>query len=114
MNMPIPGSVATTVTPQVGHFQKSPKGTFATGKGTTAMIRDYFDNMNCSYSVSDFAADVGKDGQERQLNKRFSELVKTGYLVKADAKDHNGNTLFVRAASPLLSDYVANTSAIIA
>lgn len=82
-------------------------GAFKVGKGITARIREQFDNLNCAYSVSEIAKDIGEADKARQLNKRFAELVSSGYLKKATEKDVLGRTLYIRAESPLVSDYVA-------
>jgi hypothetical protein len=52
---------------------------FGTGKGTTARIRNYFAAAWSVGSVKEVAATL--DLPARQLNKRFAELVKAGYLV---------------------------------
>lgn len=60
--------------------QKSAPGTFATGKGTTALIIEKMADKH-TRTVAEAASELGLPA--RQLNKRFAELVKKGALIKA-------------------------------
>lgn len=57
-------------------FQRSTPGTFATGKGTTAQIKAFFEDLNCPYPTHEVAESIGKPA--RQLSKRMAELVAAG------------------------------------
>ncbi len=76
--------------------QKTAPGTYATGKGTTAKVKDYFSDLNCPYPVAEIASEIGVPS--RQLSKRLAELVKTGFLTKTTEG-------FIRKASPLIDEY---------
>ena len=55
-------------------------GAYATGKGTTAAIKAAFPDIGSFCTVTEVAVRIGKPS--RQLNKRFAELVKSGFLSK--------------------------------
>lgn len=62
-------------------FRKSIPGTYATGKGTTEAIRNFFNTHNMfSYTTHSVAFAIGV--HSRQLSKRMNELVKQGFLTK--------------------------------
>jgi predicted DNA-binding transcriptional regulator len=75
--------------------RKSIPGTYATGKGTTARIRNFFSGLTLSYGVDEIAADLGVPA--RQLNKRVNELVKKGFLMQTYVE--NGRKMYARSGT---------------
>lgn len=60
-------------------------GLFGTGKGTTAKIREFFQDKNMSYSAAEVGEALGLPG--RQLNKRLVELSDRGELNRTKVDD---------------------------
>lgn len=89
------------ITNTTATLRRNAPGTFATGKGTTAAIKVFFAERDFPHSVAEVASEIGKPA--RQLNKRFSELVASGYLKKTGK--YNGKQEFISSASPRV-DYV--------
>lgn len=90
MNLPM--TAPSVLDTYVKRVQQSAPGTFATGKGTTAKIVDFFVNSNrvASYPVDSIAFNIGVPS--RQLSKRLAELVKKGTLTKTvDGFRHTAN-----------------------
>lgn len=72
--------------------QRNAPGTFATGTGTTALIRSFFGDKNLDYTAKEVADAI--DVATRQINKRLAELVKAGFLERNGKQ--SGKTLFQR------------------
>jgi response regulator of citrate/malate metabolism len=58
--------------------QRNAPGTFATGTGTTALIRSFFGDKNLDYTAAEVASAI--DVKARQINKRLAELVKAKFI----------------------------------